>query len=88
MKSEQSWFGECNAFDTAWYYHETINNVMHVLKVWFEGVRGLDLVSFEEAKQCVATLNPYPVCSCHSDDGVVPNVSQPRIISRANDADD
>ncbi|QUM67908.1 o-succinylbenzoate synthase [Staphylococcus delphini] len=58
---QQAWFGECNAFDTAWYHHETINDVMHVLKVWFEGVRGLDLKSFEEAQQCVATLNPYPV---------------------------
>ncbi|HEC2210333.1 TPA: o-succinylbenzoate synthase [Staphylococcus delphini] len=57
---QQAWFGECNAFDTAWYHHETINDVMHVLKVWFEGVRGLDLKSFEEAQQCVATLNPYP----------------------------
>ncbi|UXS30240.1 o-succinylbenzoate synthase [Staphylococcus delphini] len=57
---QQAWFGECNAFDTAWYHHETINDVMHVLKVWFEGVRGLDLKSLEEAQQCVATLNPYP----------------------------
>lgn len=57
---QRAWFGECNAFDTAWYHHETINDVMHVLKVWFEGVRGLDLKSFEEAQQCVATLNPYP----------------------------
>lgn len=57
---QQAWFGECNAFDTAWYHHETINDVMHVLKVWFEGVHGLDLKSFEEAQQCVATLNPYP----------------------------
>lgn len=57
---QQAWFGECNAFDTVWYHHETINDVMHVLKVWFEGVRGLDLKSFEEAQQCVATLNPYP----------------------------
>ncbi|HHU6749397.1 TPA: o-succinylbenzoate synthase [Staphylococcus pseudintermedius] len=56
----QAWFGECNAFDTAWYHHETINDVMHVLKVWFEGVRDLNLASFEEAQQCVATLNPYP----------------------------
>ncbi|MBZ8174980.1 o-succinylbenzoate synthase [Staphylococcus delphini] len=57
---KQAWFGECNAFDTAWYHHETINDVMHALKVWFEGVRGLDLKSFEEAQQCVATLNPSP----------------------------
>ncbi|MTV20097.1 o-succinylbenzoate synthase [Staphylococcus delphini] len=57
---QQAWFGECNAFDTAWYHHETINDVMHALKVWFKGVRGLDLKSFEEAQQCVATLNPSP----------------------------
>ncbi|UXS22636.1 o-succinylbenzoate synthase [Staphylococcus delphini] len=57
---QQAWFGECNAFDTAWYHHETINDVMHALKVWFDGVRGLDLKSFEEAQQCVATLNPSP----------------------------
>ncbi|QHW36900.1 o-succinylbenzoate synthase [Staphylococcus ursi] len=57
---QQSWFGECNAFDTAWYHHETINDVMHVLKIWFEDVRGLDLKSFVEAQQCVARLDPYP----------------------------
>ncbi|MEJ7540420.1 o-succinylbenzoate synthase [Staphylococcus intermedius] len=57
---QQVWFGECNAFDTAWYHHETIDDVIQVLNAWFENVRGVDLTSFEAAQQCVATLDPFP----------------------------
>ncbi|WP_086427476.1 o-succinylbenzoate synthase [Staphylococcus cornubiensis] len=56
----QTWFGECNAFDTAWYHDETISDVINVLKSWFEKVRGVEMTSYEAAQQCVATLDPYP----------------------------
>ncbi len=34
-----AYFGECNAFQTDWYDHETIASVKHVIEQWFEDNR-------------------------------------------------
>lgn len=63
LKNEdgQMYFGECNAFETAWYAHETITLVYETLKHWFDEVLKNEVIkTFEEAKQLLNYLSHTP----------------------------
>lgn len=54
------YFGECNAFDTDWYFHETIDIVKQQLQQWFEYNKYKAFSSFEDIQQMVNSLEAYP----------------------------
>ncbi|WP_353458138.1 o-succinylbenzoate synthase [Staphylococcus coagulans] len=54
------WFGECNAFETDWYHHETIADVQHTLQKWFDNVKGQEIRNFSESQKLVSTLDAFP----------------------------
>jgi O-succinylbenzoate synthase len=37
-EEDQSFFGECNAFETNWYNEETIETVQEILSQWSESI--------------------------------------------------
>ncbi|MCS4485277.1 o-succinylbenzoate synthase [Staphylococcus americanisciuri] len=54
------WFGECNVFETDWYYDETIETVKQTLSQWFETIKGNVFMSFAEAQDLVGDLESRP----------------------------
>ncbi|WP_412521213.1 o-succinylbenzoate synthase [Staphylococcus simulans] len=57
----QTYFGECNAFETNWYDTETIESVYLDLKHWFdETLKGIDIDTFETAITLLNQLNQVP----------------------------
>ncbi|MDC6326998.1 o-succinylbenzoate synthase [Staphylococcus auricularis] len=57
---EAQYFGECNAFSTAWYDVVTINDVITHLKDWFQNVKGATVATFEAAQRLADELNDCP----------------------------
>lgn len=55
-----SWFGECNAFETDWYHHETIAHVKATLMTWFKSVRYQSITSFDSAQKYLDALDDTP----------------------------
>ncbi|GEP84391.1 O-succinylbenzoate synthase [Staphylococcus piscifermentans] len=56
-----SYFGECNAFETNWYDDETIDTVYHTLKTWFEKeISGKEIADFETAQTALDRLSAQP----------------------------
>lgn len=51
-----AYFGECNAFQTDWYDHETIASVKHVIEQWFEDNRNKSFETYEAALKLVDSL--------------------------------
>lgn len=63
LKNEhgQTYFGECNAFETDWYDKETIESVYETLKQWFNTVlKDKEIETFDEAKVLLNHLNHAP----------------------------
>ena len=58
--NNESYYGECNAFETDWYFDETIDVVISKIKEWYEEVRGLTVNSFDEIKQTLTQFEHYP----------------------------
>lgn len=54
------YFGECNAFDTDWYFDETIEVVKQQLQQWFEANKYKAFSTFEDIQQMVISLEAYP----------------------------
>ncbi|MEL0538617.1 o-succinylbenzoate synthase [Staphylococcus debuckii] len=60
-----SYFGECNAFETNWYANETIDTVYHSLKTWFEKeISGKEIADFETAQTALDQLSGEPAARC------------------------
>ncbi|MGJ5711637.1 o-succinylbenzoate synthase [Staphylococcus auricularis] len=57
---EEQYFGECNAFRTAWYDAVTIEDVVSRLKDWFQNVKGTTIETFEDAQKLADALNDCP----------------------------
>ncbi|MEI5741051.1 o-succinylbenzoate synthase, partial [Staphylococcus aureus] len=55
-----AYFGECNAFQTDWYDHETIASVKHVIEQWFEDNRNKSFETYEAALKLVDSLENTP----------------------------
>jgi O-succinylbenzoate synthase len=58
--NDESYYGECNAFETDWYFDETIDIVINKIQDWYKKVQGMTLNSFEEIKQTLTQLDAYP----------------------------
>lgn len=58
--NNQRFYGECNAFETDWYFDETIAVVIGKVKEWFQNVRDMTLNSFEDIKLTLKGLDKYP----------------------------
>ncbi|MDT3959986.1 o-succinylbenzoate synthase [Staphylococcus kloosii] len=58
--NNESYYGECNAFETNWYFDETIDIVINKIQDWYKKVQGMALNSFEEIKQTLTQLDAYP----------------------------
>ncbi|MDW4259022.1 o-succinylbenzoate synthase [Staphylococcus saprophyticus] len=56
----KSYFGESNAFETNWYANETIEDVKHFSKLWFQQVQGKTFHSFLEIQDALTQLSNYP----------------------------
>ncbi|MHD0397391.1 o-succinylbenzoate synthase [Staphylococcus simulans] len=63
LKNErgQTYYGECNAFETAWYDKETIAVVYNTLKQWFDVTfKNREIETFEDAKYLMHDLTHSP----------------------------
>lgn len=60
MTKEMHISGECNAFQTDWYDHETIASVKHVIEQWFEDNRNKSFETYEAALKLVDSLENTP----------------------------
>ncbi|MCY6990781.1 o-succinylbenzoate synthase [Staphylococcus argensis] len=49
MNNNESYFGECNAFETDWYAPTTIADVEADIRAWLEDVSGKSFYTYEEA---------------------------------------
>jgi O-succinylbenzoate synthase len=58
--NDESYYGECNAFETDWYFDETIDIVINKIQEWYTTVQGMTFNSFEEIKQTLTQLDAYP----------------------------
>lgn len=58
--NNEKYYGECNAFETDWYFDETIEIVIPKVKEWFQTICNKSLNSFEEIKQTLSQFEAYP----------------------------
>lgn len=56
----QSFYGECNAFDTNWYDKETISSVKATLEKWAKQILNKRFNTFEEWQPYLDLLNKQP----------------------------
>lgn len=70
-----AYFGECNAFQTDWYDHETIASVKHVIEQWFEDNRNKSFETYEAALKLVDSLENTPAAKGNYCHGIVSNIS-------------
>ncbi|NWK85424.1 o-succinylbenzoate synthase [Staphylococcus sp. GSSP0090] len=56
----QSYFGECNAFETNWYADETIAEAKHLSALWFQQFQNKMFRSFSEIQNALKVLSNYP----------------------------
>ena len=57
---DQTFYGECNAFDTTWYADETILTVQRQLKKWIPQVIDKNFATFESWLPFLKQLEPTP----------------------------
>ncbi|UMT74921.1 o-succinylbenzoate synthase [Staphylococcus roterodami] len=55
-----SYFGECNAFQTDWYNRETIDTVKQVIEQWFIDIKNKSFETYEAALELLAPLEDTP----------------------------
>lgn len=58
--TDNSYFGECNAFETAWYADETIEIVQTKAELWFSKYRENTFNDFSDIQYALNELNAYP----------------------------
>lgn len=56
----ETYFGECNAFETDWYHFETIETVKNDLSKWFEINKNKSFENYKIACESLTTLNDSP----------------------------
>ncbi|MBF9289834.1 o-succinylbenzoate synthase [Staphylococcus haemolyticus] len=59
-EEDQSFFGECNAFETNWYNEETIETVQEILSQWSESIVKNSFHKYEDWKPYLDILDNYP----------------------------
>lgn len=62
--ANQSYFGECNAFETNWYDKETIYSVKSILEDWASNIKGVIFNSFVDWESYLNQLDSFPAARC------------------------
>ncbi|WP_436862620.1 o-succinylbenzoate synthase [Staphylococcus caeli] len=57
---EDSYYGECNAFESAWYANETIDSVQEQVELWFSNYVNYPFKYFSEIQNALNDLDAYP----------------------------
>lgn len=62
--THDSFYGECNAFETDWYDKETITSVKQTLAQWSEKIKNKTFTTFEEWLPYLELLDYQPAARC------------------------